>query len=71
MNLLQLSESLNDDEPEWPSLLHTGLDDQSLTKLTIDLLPPHGLAEISKLITDLNEIVYQRDEILIKVVHAR
>lgn len=67
MNLLQLSETLNDGEREWTSMIHTGVHDNSLLKLTADSLPPKCSTEIDKLITELNEKIHQRDTILTKV----
>lgn len=69
MNLLQLSQTLNDGgERDWTSMLHTGLCDESLSTLTIGSLPPNSSTEIVKLITDLNENLSQRDAILTKVL---
>lgn len=73
MNLPQLTETFNDGEREWTSMLcyaHTGVNDSSLLRLTADLLPPkvHS-TEINELIADLNQHNHQRDAILTKVVY--
>lgn len=69
MNLLNFSQTSDfgqDEEREWASTLHSGIDDISLTKLT-DLLPPECATEIYQLISELGERIYDRHAILTKV----
>lgn len=73
MNIRQLSQTASfvDLEREWVSTLHTGINDQSLSKLTagvgLPCLPPKRWTEIEKLIKDLYVNTNQRDAILTKV----
>lgn len=67
MNSLHLCDTFVDGEREWMCTLQTGLQDNSLSKLTADSLPPKCSEQIDKLMLDLSEKIDERNETLTQV----
>lgn len=74
MNRLHLSQTdAYDGERQWISVLHTGIDDKSISMLTDDLPPKDWtcseIPEITKLMVHLSVKTNEREVILKKVAY--
>jgi len=62
MNLLDFSETQDEEQRVWISMVQTGLSDNSFSKLTSCSLPPKFCDEVHKLILELNNENSQRKQ---------